>query len=398
MLRDIFYDIALEGMAELMEQLDADIMARIIRRIALLGSVSETTRWEIEIVQQAGLLYDDVVRIVAQNTGKAEREIELIFREAGVESVEFDNAIYSAAGLSPQPIRTSPEMTQILKAGIVKTNGLVRNLTMTTAITSQQTYIDACTRGYMQVVSGAISYTDAISSMVRLAAARGTRVLYPSGHIDQLDVAVRRAVLTGVSQTAGVIAERNAELMGCDLMEISAHPGARPSHAVWQGKIVSLSGRKGYLSKADIGYGTVTGFKGANCRHDWYPFFEGISERAYTDAQLKDYRDDDLYQRQQEQRRQERNIRKERRKLVGINEAMKESDGEVAEALRKEFTRGSVRLKKKEAALREYCRSNGLLYDSSRVQTAYGNGTTQGFGRSVSQKAVWANKKAQKKS
>lgn len=398
MLRDIFYYIALEGMAELMEQLDADIMARIIRRIALLGSVSDTTRWEIEIVQQAGMLYDDIVRIIAQNTGKAEREIELIFREAGVESVEFDNAIYSAAGLSPQPIRTSPEMTQILKAGIVKTNGLVRNLTMTTAITSQQTYIEACTRGYMQVVSGAISYTDAISSMVRLAAARGTRVLYPSGHIDQLDVAVRRAVLTGVSQTAGVIAERNAELMGCDLMEISAHPGARPSHAVWQGKIVSLSGRKGYLSKADIGYGTVTGFKGANCRHDWYPFFEGISERAYTDAQLKDYRDDDLYQRQQEQRRQERNIRKERRKLVGINEAMKESDGEVAEALRKEFTRGSVRLKRKEAALREYCRSNGLLYDSSRVQTAYGNGTTQGFGRSVSQKAVWANKKAKKKS
>ena len=67
--------------------------------------------------------------------------------------------------------------------------------------------------------------------------------------------------------------------------DMSLH--TRPSHAEWQGKIVSLSGREGYLSTDDIGYGTGAGFKGYNCRHDWFPFFEGISERAYSDKELE---------------------------------------------------------------------------------------------------------------
>ena len=76
-----------------------------------------------------------------------------------------------------------------------------------------------------------------------------------------------------------------AEEMGWDLMELSAHSGARPEHAVWQGKIVSRSGQKGYLSLADIGYGEVTGFQGANCRHTWFPYYKG-SSLSYTNKEL----------------------------------------------------------------------------------------------------------------
>nr|DAK63882.1 MAG TPA: minor capsid protein [Caudoviricetes sp.] len=95
---------------------------------------------------------------------------------------------------------------------------------------------------------------------------------------------------TAISQLTGEISLMNAEDMGQDLMEISAHIRARPSHAEWQGKIVSLSGENPkYLSLEDIGYGEVTGFKGVNCRHDWYPFFEGISSRVYDDEELEDF-------------------------------------------------------------------------------------------------------------
>ena len=88
-------------------------------------------------------------------------------------------------------------------------------------------------------------------------------------------------IITGVNQTCGKLQELRADEVGWDLMELTAHSGARPSHMSWQGKIVSRSGKKGYLSLDDIGYGTATGFKGVNCRHDWYPYYKG-STRTYT--------------------------------------------------------------------------------------------------------------------
>jgi len=115
----------------------------------------------------------------------------------------------------------------------------------------------------------------------------GASVLYPSGYKTSLENAVRMNVMTGVNQTCGKMQELRAEELGWDLMEITAHNDSRPSHAEWQGKIVSLSGKKGYLSKDDIGYGTVDGFKGINCRHDWNPYFEG-SPRTWSDEQLEE--------------------------------------------------------------------------------------------------------------
>ncbi len=158
---------------------------------------------------------------------------------------------------------------------------------MTTASQAQQAYIRAATLAEMQIESGAFDYATAIRNAVQSAAQEGAWVSYPSGHRDRLDVAVRRAVLTGVGQTTGQIGLAYAQDMGCDLMEITAHAGARPSHAAWQGKLVSLSGRTGYLSLRDIGYNTGPGFKGWNCRHDWFPFFEGLSESAYPRSEIE---------------------------------------------------------------------------------------------------------------
>ncbi len=138
-------------------------------------------------------------------------------------------------------------------------------------------------------------------------------------------------MLTGVGQTVRKISEINAENMGCDLMEITAHAGARPSHAVWQGQIVSLSGRRGYLSKSDIGYGTGNGFGGWNCRHDWYPFFEGISKRTYSEKRLRKLDEKNIkldgkfysqYEINQLQRKFEREIRECKRRVQASDTAL----------------------------------------------------------------------------
>lgn len=372
---------------ELYTLLDISIAKAIARRIARMGDVTESSQHQIDVLAESGLLYDEIIALIAEQLPVAESVLRETITSACVKTLEFDNRIYTAAGLKPLPFRQSKAMTRLLVAGLKKTNGVINNLTLTTANTTQTAYIQACDLAYMQVSTGAMDYITAIRQAVASASEQGARVLYPSGHSDHLDVAVRRAVLTGVSQTAGEISIINAHEAGWDLMEITAHIGARPSHAKWQGKIVSLSGAPGYLSLKDIGYKTGEGFKGWNCRHDWYPFFEGISKQLYDEERLKEWRDDSTYyDNTQRQRAMERDIRKTKRQLAATDEAIKATDNEKLKAgLKEDFERCSVKLKSQEAKMKDFCKEKGFLVQSERVQV-------QGFGRSQAQKAVQANK------
>ncbi|MDE6833272.1 MAG: phage minor capsid protein, partial [Ruminococcus sp.] len=330
MLSPEYYEGCADAIIGLYQQLEDDIISDVIRRIMKTGKVTATARHQIEQLQESGILYDDILKTIASKTDATTRHVKALFEDAGVETVRFDNRIYRENGLTPVDIRQSPAMRQTLEAGYRKTLGDMKNLTMTTANTSQTAYM-----AYMQITSGAFSYQEAIRQAVQKTAQDGVKVLYPSGHTDRIDVAVRRAVLTGVGQTCREIGLMNAQECGCDLMEISAHSGARPAHAQWQGKIVSLSGKKGYLSKSDIGYGTGDGFGGWNCRHDWFPFFEGYSKRNYSEKDLEKLDEKNIeyngkmysqYEISQIQRRYEREIRSANREKVAFEVAVEEVD------------------------------------------------------------------------
>lgn len=384
MLAPEYLDRCADGVIALYQRFDESIARDIARRLMKMGELTDTARWQAEQLQHAGLLYDDVIAGVAKYSGASETAVRRAFEDAGVESVDAEIAQYLEAGISLPPIRQSERAWNILQAALRKTNGELHNLTLTTAVETQQRFIAACTLAEMQVSSGMLDYQTAIRRAVEDASRAGASVLYPSGHADKLDVAVRRAVLTGVNQTCGQISETLAREFGCDLMELTAHAGARPSHAVWQGQIVSLSGRRGYLSLSDIGYGTGAGFQGYNCRHSWSCFFEGISERSWTPEKLERLNARDIeyggqkytaYEISQMQRKMEREIRATKRALSGLDEA----------GFKAEFAQQAVKLKRQEAQLKAFARETGGRADSFRTQV-------QGFGRSEAQKAVWANK------
>lgn len=384
MLTPEYLDHCADGVIALYQRLDESIARDIARRLMKMGELTDTARWQAEQLQHAGLLYDDVIAEVAKYSGASETAVRRAFENAGVESVDAEIALYREAGIALPPIRQSERAWNILQAALRKTNGTLHNLTLTTAVETQQRFIAACTLAEMQVSSGMLDYQTAIRRAVQDASREGASVLYPSGHADKLDVAVRRAVLTGVNQTCGQISETLAREFGCDLMEITAHAGARPSHAVWQGEIVSLTGRRGYLSLSDIGYGTGAGFMGWNCRHSWNPFFEGISARRWTAEKLErlnardieyDGRKYTAYEISQMQRKMERGIRATKRALSGLDEA----------GFKAEFAQQAVTLKQQEARLKAFTRETGRRVDSARTQV-------QGFGRGLEQKAVRANK------
>ena len=330
------------------------------------------------MLQNAGLLYDDILSEISKYTDASSAQVKALFEDAGVRTVNFDNQIYRAVGLVPVDIRQSPAMRQTLEAGYRKTLGNMRNLTLTTANMGQTAYYSACNQAYMKVISGAFSYQEAIKKAVQKTAQDGAFVLYPSGHRDRVDVAVRRSVLTGVGQTCREIGLMNAEENDCDLMELSAHFGARPTHAEWQGQIVSLSGRKGYLSLSDIGYGTGDGFGGWNCRHDWFPYFEGYSRRNYTDSYLKSLNEKNIeyngekysqYEISQIQRKYEREIRSAKREKVAFDTAVKgTSDSELKSVMKSGSDYANQQIKEKQAQMRDFIQQTGNKRDYFREQ------------------------------
>ncbi len=395
MLSPSYYDKLCDQLITLYGELDNAIVGDIVRRLLKTGEMTDTAKWQAKQLQGSGMLYDDVLTEIARRTDATKNHVKALFEDAGVESVKNDNVRYREAGLEGI-IKLSPVAMQVLNAGYEKCLGELSNLTLTTANTAQQAYMTACNNAYMQVTSGAFDYNTAIRNAVKSSAAQGTEVLYPSGHIDKLDVAVRRSVLTGVGQTCRQLSLTNALNMDCDLMEITAHSGARPSHAEWQGQLVSLSGRKGYLSLKDIGFGTGDGFGGWNCRHDWYPFFEGISSRNYSDKRLKELNAKNIeyngkkyteYEISQMQRKFERDIRSLKREAVAYDTGRSTAaDNMLKQQFSDDFTAVSVKLKDKERQLEKFLKDTGNLPDNARVWV-------NGFDKSVSQKAVWANKK-----
>ena len=386
MLSPEYYEGCADQILSLYEQLENDVISDIIRRMMKTGKVTESAKHQAEILQNAGLFYDDILRIIARNTDATSQHVRTLFEDAGVEAVNFDNEIYRENGETPVDIRQSPAMRQTLEAGYRKTLGNMKNLTMTTAVTSQTAYVNACNQAYMQVASGAFSYQEAIKMAIKKTAENGAMVLYPSGHQERIDVAVRRAVLTGVGQTCKKIGEMNAEESECDIMEITAHSGARPDHARWQGQLVSLSGRnagrviegKKVLSLRQIGYGKGDGFGGWNCRHDWFPFFEGYSKPVYSDDDLKQLDEKNIeyngkkyskYEISQIQRHYEREIRAAKREQTAFRIAVQEAkDPELKQVMQGSLNYANDIVKKKQAKMRDFINQTSHKRDYFREQ------------------------------
>lgn len=404
MLSPEWYEACTDQILILYSRLEDDILKDIVRRILKTGMVTDSAKWQAEMLEEAGLLYNDIMQSIAKYTSQTTEEVCLLFEDAGTEVMKNDNIIAESA--TGKELHLSDSKLKILKANYRNTLGNLRNLTNTTAMTSQAAFIAACNDAHMQITSGAFSYQEAVRNAIKRAVQGGLTVKYPTGHIDKLDVAVRRAALTGVGQTAAKISIMNAEEMDCDLMEITAHAGARPEHAKWQGKLVSRTGKNvgrivdgvRVLSLADIGYGTGAGFRGWNCRHDWHPYFEGYSTLNYTDEELAKLDEKNIeydgqmysqYEISQMQRAQERKIRELKRQTVKMQDAADfATDPKLKELAKADHQAMSVKLKTAEKELKGFCKATGQDRDKFREQVL-------GFGRSEAQRAVWANKKSE---
>lgn len=384
MLTPDYLDTLPDAVVALWQQVEDDILRDIARRIGKAGTVTETAAWQAWRYEQIQVCRQDVIRLLAKYSSKSQEAIRQTLLDAALTTLAADDAIYRAAGLEPTPVERSETLNNLLNAGYRQTLGTWQNLTATTAHTVTGEFELALDRAWLQVSSGAFSYDVAIRRAVDGLATHMNGVTYPSGHKDTLEVAVRRAVLTGTNQTCAKLQLARAEEMGCEYVEVSAHAGARPEHAVWQGKIYHRGGAIVYDGvryedfETATGYGTGPGLCGWNCRHNFYPFFPGVSAPNYSQEQLDAFNAKEVtyggkqytrYEISQMQRALERRVRRFKRQYL------------AEDAAGVDATAAAAKLRAARRDLNDFVRATGGRNNSARTSVS-------GFGRSQASKAT----------
>ena len=387
MLPPSYLDAMPDAFVQLAQQVEDEILQDVARRIGKMGTLTETADWQLWRYQQTEAVRENVVKLLAKYSGKSEATIRRLLKEAATEAMEREDAIYYHYNLEPTPFEESAALNNLLNAGARQTCGTWRNLTATTANTVSGVFERTLDVAWGKVATGAFDYKTAVKQAVDSLADEMPEITYPSGHTDSLEVAARRAVLTGVNQTAGKLQEARMDEMNVEFVETSAHGGARPSHAEWQGRRFHRGGAVDYLGKhypdfeQATGYGTGAGLCGWNCRHTFFAVFPELGDPpTWTEESLQELNARNIeyngklytqYEVNQMQRARERNVRKWKKRYLAESAAGSDT------------TDSAVRLKAARQSLSEFAKATGGRVDSART-------SVHGFGRSASSKAAWA--------
>lgn len=380
-------------LVDLWGSVENDIIADIARRLIKNGENTPTAAWQMMKLREMGVLQTDMSKALSKATKRNEKDLYRMIVQACKDALAFDDEMYVKAGYAPIPMTESAALMSVIQSGIRKTSGLMSNFTNTLAADGNKAFAYALDRAWLQVSTGAFTQQQALTMVVEDLSKKGIRgIVYPSGHKDKLDVAARRALITGMNQTVAELQLARMDEMNCDLVEVTSHAGARPTHAVWQGQVYSRRGRTSEYGNFydETGYGTGEGLCGWNCYHSFYPYFEGLSRRAAErdPAARLGKSNDQVYEESQQQRYFERQIREAKRECVTLDAARGAAkDPLMKQQLDAEFSRASVKLKSREAKLDAFCKETGRTKLSDRASVV-------GFGRSTSSKATWAAKKA----
>lgn len=350
---------------------EIDILTDMARRISTYDYFIPAALHQNQKLQELGMTQEEIIKRLSALTGQTQAEIVSLLSDACAEAIEDDVDYYTRADVyEPSKVNTEALHAQ-LNSGLLQTEQAFFNITRTTAKTASKQFERALDRAWTQINTGGMDYTTAIKNAIKdLAQAGVGSIEYKSGRIDNIEVAVRRAVVTGANQTSMKIQETLADELDVELVEVTAHGGARPSHAKWQGQVFGRHGEVTIdgvtyedLTKA-TGYGRADGLGGVNCRHNFHPYVPGTS-RAYSEELLQSYEEKKFeyngkmyteYEANQIQRSIEREIRKQKRTVEAL-----EAVGEDAS-----FERLALRERQKDYT--DFTKQTGIRKQSARTQ------------------------------
>lgn len=395
-------DVLPEPLAERFRALEDTLLKEICKRLKAAGHLNEVTVADIRALKSHNIPQAEIDAAIKQTLGISQKDLNALYDDVVARNQAYHNHLIDMAGLSqPDALVDVSDIDAIRRQTETTFENITQSLAFLvdngrTRLPPAKAYQWALDHAVMKIQSGAVNYNEAIRGAVRQLAESGIKMaVYESGHVDQIDVAARRAVVTGINQLCARYNEQSAEYLDTPYYEVSAHSGARDepgrspwaSHKDWQGKVYSVRHGDKYPNIYDVcGLGAVDGLEGANCRHIRNPFVEGVSERTYTDAQLAhiddglgcsfDGKEYSAYQATQMQRRIERTIRKQKRLRDAYNAAGLEDDARTA----------NIKLKRLNAKYRKFSDSAKLPEQPERTKVLYTDAKSEAEARAKSAK------------
>lgn len=387
-----YHNLLAAGIEKKYRALELSIMEDVVRRIQKAGKITSTADWQIQRLVILGSSTEDIKALVAEAVDGNEETVRELYADVIENEYTSQKAIYEAAGKEFIPYEKNAELHQITEALIRQSTDEISNITKSTGFMVDlgngkmvftplsDIYNDYLDESITGMATGAYDYNTLIRKTTSMMTRSGLRsnyafsdtrtdygIDYASGRHNRIDVAVRRALLTGFGQLAGRVTEMNAQQLNTNLFEVSAHAAARPSHAEWQGRVWT----KQQLTEV-CGLGSGGGLCGWNCRHSYYPFVKGISQRNYTDADLeamatkeartrkfrgKEY---NAYEATQKQRQIETALRAKREKVQLLRQAHADRD-DIVEA--------QCRYQAQLDEYKSFCQFMGLEKQTERIYT-----------------------------
>lgn len=386
-----------DSLEALFAELDEFIVKDFARRVAKAGKITDTAQWLSVRAKEIGLAEEELQKEVARVLKLTDERIKELFGDVAFTSAEADATRFESAGLSADRITESDFLEQYITAAYKQTSNEFQNFGRSMGFVSDQKgfqtlndfYTEQLDLAQMQVSTGVSDYESAIRRMVKGTSAKGVQVInYESGYHMNVASAARMVTLTGVNQMARQLNEGICDELDLDLVEVTAHAGARPTHQIWQGQIYSRSGKsKKYPSLVEsTGLGEVDGLCGAYCRHNYYGYYEG-SPRAYSEADLKNIdpppftykgKEYTYYEATQKMRAMERQIRKTKRQQMMFAEAGDDFDDD--------FTSSAIRLRLQKEEYKKFARK-------ANIRTRFERTWENGYDRSISARSSWRVRK-----
>jgi hypothetical protein len=343
------------AMEQLYRSLQLNIMSDITERLKANGEeITSAADWQINRLYELGVSKDEIDSLIQSTLDVSDDEIDRIYDEVVKSGYARNEELYTGKGKEYIPYAENKQLQQLVKAVKNQTKSEYRNITGSLGFAVRNAddtlsftpladfYQRTLDNGLMQIASGAVDYNTVLKRAVKAMTDSGLRTVdYASGWSNRVDVAARRALMTGFNQVVAKVNEDNAEQLGTEYFEVSYHRGARPTHQVWQGRVYS----KKELETV-CGLGTVTGLCGANCYHSYSPFMKGIDTPTYSEEELdrmneeentpKEYngRQYTAYEAQQRQRQLETAMRADRQKIELLTQGGADYDTITGEKVR----------------------------------------------------------------
>lgn len=233
-----------------MRGLEMRIMSDIVRRIRENGEITRAADWQIDRLVQLGYGMEEIESAIQQALGASDEIMDDLYSKVIASGYARDAALYKAAGKVQIPFEENAPLQQLISSVTAQTNETMQNITQSLGFAQRGAdgrisftpiadyYQKTLDNAMYDISSGAFDYNTVLKRVVREMTDSGLRTVdYASGHSNRVDVAARRAVMTGMSQLTAKVNEDNMQALDTDYVEVSWHSGARPEHQVWQGKI-----------------------------------------------------------------------------------------------------------------------------------------------------------------